>query len=541
MFSPTHSDHVLQTPPVCPSKWPRLPHEILLHIFRLTIPPIHQHDPSIMAGPRSPWLAALRTRKALTITCKSFHGPAMEVLYEDIVLRRMGQIPALSRTLGPAPNPGTAFDIATLVKSIRLDSCVVWVPCAEVVREDLDLIFRRCTALRSFSFHPNRQFITISKGLPSPEERSDGFNPAWFLDPDGPVGYSLRARLSTSLQCLDVDVESNEQLLTALHSCLADSPRLEVLKIANPMHANYSDAIFSLPTLHLPALRDLQLYAVHRYVQDYITDKWQLPQLRSLTIVKFKAFPESILRNHGAGMTYLNVGTPYLSRCNTSRLSALEHLSALCPVLEHLVIPAWTISDSLVIHSPTLYVFDVLNGFDGLMGPHGSANPRCALCPTSRLPRLKHIRIISPRWRNHRPDVGWPRICSPDAFGGNDEDAMLVHNFPGVCVMQTSWGVLNDTYEEDVLLGAPGSGFALLHEEVEDDEFEMDASLVSSDATSDVDTGTDTDADSSFSTDEDEDGLRRITPRVVGAQLDRDTVLEMCWESHSRDVILATA
>ena len=70
---------------------------------------------------------------------------------------------------------------------------------------------------------------------------------------------------------------------------------------------------------------------------------------------------------------------------------------------------------------------------------------------------------------------------------------MLVHNFPGVRVVQTSWGVLNDTYEEDVLLGAPGSGFALLHDEVEDDEFEMDASLVLSDATSDMDTETDTD------------------------------------------------
>ena len=132
--------------------WSSLPHEILLPIFEYIQPYIHQHDPSVIPGPRSPWLTSLRTKKALTLVCKAWTPPATAVLYNDIVIRRMGQISALANTLNQHP------DLSDLVRSIRLDSCVVWSHCSNAVRKGLGHILSRCVRLATFSYHAHEHF-----------------------------------------------------------------------------------------------------------------------------------------------------------------------------------------------------------------------------------------------------------------------------------------------------------------------------------------------------------------------------------------------
>lgn len=77
-----------------------LPYELLLQIFLDTVPRLHEYDPSVSQGFRSSWLSkSLRTKKALPLVCRAWHAPATDILYSDIVLRRMGQVPALAEAL----------------------------------------------------------------------------------------------------------------------------------------------------------------------------------------------------------------------------------------------------------------------------------------------------------------------------------------------------------------------------------------------------------------------------------------------------------
>ena len=71
--------------------------EILLNIFRFTIPPDYCIDPVMkLGGRKNLWLNTMRTQKSVTLVSKSWNGPATEVLYEHIIFTRMGQIVAFA-------------------------------------------------------------------------------------------------------------------------------------------------------------------------------------------------------------------------------------------------------------------------------------------------------------------------------------------------------------------------------------------------------------------------------------------------------------
>lgn len=156
----------------------KLPHEILLIILKATRAPRYQLDPSVTTyyGSHSAWLAELRFRKALIFVCKWWSGLATELFYEDIVLRRMGQIIALADTL--TANHGTQRNLAVLVKSIRMDTCIILGPCADAARDALSSILSLCVALRTFEYHTAKGFAIAP--APPPGDASGVFNPTWF-------------------------------------------------------------------------------------------------------------------------------------------------------------------------------------------------------------------------------------------------------------------------------------------------------------------------------------------------------------------------
>ncbi len=84
----------------------------------------------------------MRTKKGFPYICRASFWLGMAVLYNDVVLRRMGQVSALAETLC-APDIGPRLD--NLIKHIRWDCCVVVASCSDVIREDLVFIFARCT------------------------------------------------------------------------------------------------------------------------------------------------------------------------------------------------------------------------------------------------------------------------------------------------------------------------------------------------------------------------------------------------------------
>ncbi|OSC97049.1 hypothetical protein PYCCODRAFT_1204267 [Trametes coccinea BRFM310] len=363
----------------------QLPREILLHIFSLTREPVYRSDPSIMQGPHSSWMRSLRTRKALTLTCKAFFGPATAVLYEDIVLRRMGQIPALARTLDPARTP-SARTLSPLVRSIRIDSCVVWDEYAEVVKEELRSIFEHCTMLQAFSFIPHWL---------NDDSWSEEQNPViyWLLDSDT-SNHLLQLPLSRGLFDLDLATRSFEKpsLLQGLHTALASAQQLVSLKLRttrDPYKFEWDEHI-KFSRLSLWNLTEFQLHMAdgRQEFVHHIRDWWDMPRLASLTMVTARVPPSpSFLQAHGEHLTYLHWYTGV-------RLGDESHNKLLkcCPRLEHLVINIYLTPAIPQLCCPTLRFLDVWEPQTmDLLGQ----GPIAVSAVGPGTPRLERVRILS--------------------------------------------------------------------------------------------------------------------------------------------------
>ncbi|KAH9856851.1 hypothetical protein C2E23DRAFT_809464 [Lenzites betulinus] len=437
------------------SAFQMLPAEVLLHIFQLTVPPIYAYDPAITAGPHSAWMISFRTRKALTLTCRAFAAPATEVLYRDIVLRRMGQIPALARTLDPARTP-SADSLARLIHRLRIDSCVVWEPFAEVVREELDLIMQRCTALGAFSYRPHSDFALRPH---SAERVPDPFHLSWLLGGasagvpfygalHSPVAHALysldlafRIENSCEMEALDAFLvyASTASRLTTLKLklsciCVSRDCRTRLLERPDPPDLRYVEDL----THSGPANADVH----ESWFVKYICQSVRNAPLRALTITN--AYVDNIdtfLHQHGENLTYLHLHTRNSTRSEPSDI--FEDLGEACPRLEHLVLDGSELQ-RFPICSPTLRFID----FWGPYTPHlvRTAQAR-RLDVKSDVPQLERMRVlaVSPgdrfEERLSASTLEWPRICHPAAVDGTEG---LWRRFPATRVLQTAWGVLSE-------------------------------------------------------------------------------------------------
>ncbi|KAI0364837.1 hypothetical protein BV20DRAFT_1047006 [Pilatotrama ljubarskyi] len=531
--SSSASEHVPNSPDTLGPTITQLPQEILLYIFRATVPPAHQHDPSVIHGPSGAWMTGLRTRKALVTVCRTFFGPAMEVLYEDIVLRRMGQIPALARTLDPARTP-SAKDVAVLIRSIRMDSCVVWTPFADVIKEDLQLIMRRCTALRAFSFHPHANF---THRVEPEDETYDAFNPAWLFtsNPKSALVSSglLYSPLEHGLSTLDLVIDLlEEDDFMAFHALLASSPRLSKLKIKlTDLCANEPPDLG--PTRQLQGLKDLYYHAPSQenWFLDYICHAWSLPQLQALTIIEpGELRVDLLLREHGANLTYLHWRNEHL---DFEQSYAFDRLASYCPQLEHLVFQRYT-TVLPVIRSPTLRFLDFWASYEA---PPPQEVFLGATSPGSEMPRLERVRVLAGpplHFALYPPTVDWPRICHPL---GVDGQRHLIWRFPAMRVVQTSWGVFFEDapffYSHDLLnVVAPGPdmepGGPYEEQEEEDGGEDRTSAASESDDSLEWDDGSGKDDDIAT--------LLSGAPARPGgtAPVDRETMLQMVEDSLNR-------
>ncbi|KAI0756632.1 hypothetical protein C8Q80DRAFT_46777 [Daedaleopsis nitida] len=341
-----------------------LPPEILLRIFKGTMPPYHEHDPAALR-PRNPWIEEIRFRKGLTLVCKTWSWPATAILYEDVVLRRMGQIPALARTLS-SPN---GRDFGVLIQHIRMDSCVVWAPCADVVQQDLSFILTRSVALRSFSFHGNPNFPIVN----TPDEGNgwDGFNPSWFVDKTT-IQDAFVTRISSGLRELDISMTLSETYVVGLHRLLSQATSLTSLKIGPVAVGGWFRDTPRTPlgTLELPSLRYLQLYTDHPLFVTLVCSSWKMPALQGLTAMNCRDIPIELLKKHGRPLTYLHICPKKNDRvydyswepCATTYLD--DDFASICPVLEHFVFPAMSPNQTPPIilrslRSPTIRYVDI--------------------------------------------------------------------------------------------------------------------------------------------------------------------------------------
>jgi hypothetical protein len=121
------------------------PFEVLQMIFSWALPPSFLLDPSLAAGPQSPWSQTLRLKKSIVRVCKTWHAVGSEFLYEDVVFRRIGQIPAFVRTLDTSTRISS-----NLVKKITISA---YIPrrYGRSCSEQLQHIFSRCHHVYKFA------------------------------------------------------------------------------------------------------------------------------------------------------------------------------------------------------------------------------------------------------------------------------------------------------------------------------------------------------------------------------------------------------
>ncbi|KAI0780328.1 hypothetical protein C8Q74DRAFT_1447650 [Fomes fomentarius] len=431
----THLHHRL----ACHRDWTLLSPEILLCIFHSMPSRRHSLDPSLSLGPRSLWMETMRTKKALALVCKSWHGPAIEVLYEDIVIRRMGQIVALARTL-----QSERAGFARLVKVIHIDTLAIFPSCSHVVKEDFETIMSQCTMLKEFSIYYD------DGNLPYLDEVDvngtvHAYIPTWIVTSQGCPIYQ-------QLQRLHFITTLKDRQLPVLHGLLANAVHLVSLMLCTYQPVP-SECFSSLEPLSLPTLEELTISTL----VDYVTTKWILPKLHSLTILHVNALPVDLLRAHGRLLRYLHLYKCYIPRNRSAfSLHGLEQLSELCPTLRHLVLP-----QTLRVGTPDVPLFtctlahlecldiwaanyDIMytdpflqrDEFERIHSVMEKSEVR-ATCAIRVIALLDDIRMMD-----------LPRVFPP---GGVEPGEWRVHEVPGARVIQTSWALLTDRWPYAVL------------------------------------------------------------------------------------------
>lgn len=246
----------------------------------------------------------------------------------------MGQILALADML--AVNWAARKNLAQLVKSIRLDACVILGPCADVAREALQSIFTLCTALQTFEYHPAKNFCTAI--TPPPEDDSGVFNPAWFVDRTfGSLQVAFQERVA-GLVVLDIAMPFTHKQIAHLHELLSVAVRLETLKLGPVQDTEAEeDYLGPLRVVQLPQLKELYVPNDEARFVRYLSRTWEMPLLERLTTRHASSIPSKLLAAHDRRLLYLHI-----SSSNIESAAAdvdFKRLTELCPLLEHLVLP----------------------------------------------------------------------------------------------------------------------------------------------------------------------------------------------------------
>ncbi|KAL1940399.1 hypothetical protein VTO73DRAFT_8971 [Trametes versicolor] len=471
-----------------------LPCEILLQIFFASIPDSHEYDHSISQGRNSSWSRlSLGTKKSLPSVCRAWNGPATELLYFNITLRRVGEVQALAKALRScATNPGShergvrERDISSLIRHIGMDAFPVLAQDVEAVKQDLAFILLRCTRLTTCHFHTSSAFSMLEYADQLAEYQLVECTPSWLLPlvtvvhenqesqlmllPESSVKGAFRERLNSSLRVLDV--LSSDPVdrcwrcalhIGGIHPLLGVAANTLVSLRLGRFFLDH-DFDFHRPVLVFDALEELYVYYSLPGVSHYMCTTWVLPRLQKLTLLQCESWrtepPDAVLRAHGRRLRYLHIYPGLLGWPDEFTRSSDDTallLAELCPVLEHVVLASKP-AHPLSLHHPTLRYIDVWaneTGYeeDAHIPPNIAALLRAVVVDEerARLPSLRCVRMLLSCYEpaglasnllapERHPD--WPIVCHPAAFDGSDEDVFF-RIFLENWAVQTRWGVLS--------------------------------------------------------------------------------------------------
>ncbi|KAF7348755.1 Carbohydrate esterase family 1 and carbohydrate-binding module family 1 protein [Mycena venus] len=285
-----------------------LPTEILMEIFEMAVPPDYflRGKPRYFGGPVRPkpgiaWRESMTTKRTIVSVCKTWCSIGRRLLYRDVTILDLPSLSALSWTLRTG-NP----DLGGLVRGLSFFFRTVrdrddW--AAMYINAFLPL----CTRVRRVDFY--------------------AYGGSWYP----PANIFTFPILPSSVTSLGI----------GFHARLADfgtdmlqqtAHRLQELRV--PFEALAGEKFASLK-LSLPRLRTLQLACSGHHSERASLADWTMPQLRRVT---FRTWPEWTgmppLRRHDDGQPSLEEELDY------------GKLLALCPALQHVVLPSWAAMDA---------------------------------------------------------------------------------------------------------------------------------------------------------------------------------------------------
>lgn len=417
-------------------------HPIALQlIFEKLIPPSGFLDPSLCAGPYSPWCQVLRTKKDFTLVCKAWREAAMPLLYGEITLRRVGQLFALVQTIRNT-------EYACMVWSLTL-TCHIPDDYKQLVEEGLAYILSHCSNISCLSFAS-----TFADWLPSnpldPTEVPDSVLTV-VLREVGPRITTFRydaVRNSSGMQ----RYTSPMQLFQSFTS-LVSLTLLFPSSSPNQTSTNFQlHVIPDLPPIHLPTLETLTL----RYEDDdnyllSISCNWEMPKLKAITFrphfnyhaTRLDLYSQ-FLHKFGHGIKYLEFGHPFRGSFQEFA-DKVPAIFRMCPCLEHLVILnsglVRSVLPSMFFPSVASYHIDIWLEYPTNYSGESFAD---LFSPDNRFFR-PGVRVLDSSLVQ-LPDL--PRLLPPVSTElGNH--APIVHRMLGLCIVETNWCIFRHSPEWD--------------------------------------------------------------------------------------------
>lgn len=118
-------------------------------IYEALLPPAPFLNPPTYPNPTSPWIEDLKMRKALTQVCKRWRQIALQFLYQDVTLNRVGQVFAFAWTV-----QSSSSIIAPLVRSISFICPHIPNHLRALVSNSATKILKYCHQVTALRFGP---------------------------------------------------------------------------------------------------------------------------------------------------------------------------------------------------------------------------------------------------------------------------------------------------------------------------------------------------------------------------------------------------
>ncbi|KAH8104805.1 hypothetical protein BXZ70DRAFT_618583 [Cristinia sonorae] len=247
-------------------KWNNLDAAILKVIFEAVVPPSSFMDASLFCGPNSPWCEALRMKKTFTLVCRQWRPAGLKLLYEEVVLRRVGQAIAFAKLL-ESPN---ASAIMLLVRKLSIP-CFIPDTLRPIVTPTVTRVLQLCHQVTSLELGSSftDHFLSGIKSSFSLEDEA-------FLSALGQIGSRIR---KLELTPLDAELPIPPHFVNMF-------PNLRSLAL--PLINSSSQSPGWDAPVYLDHLSELKLWFPRR---DSVSESnilavtnWDLPQLKRVVV-----------------------------------------------------------------------------------------------------------------------------------------------------------------------------------------------------------------------------------------------------------------